>query len=283
MKIYLQQLIAFYKNPTDERIKDYSIKKNIVYIIYTFLLDFILCLPILLLMYVLELLNLSPKIIEKLDYRTETLPFIIIFSIFFVPILEEIIFRFPLRRNSLFAKFITEKQWKNIFRYLVYSIPLLFGFVHLTNYNQYNLQLILLSPILIGSQTIGGYLYTFMRVRFNLISTIVCHIFWNFVPITMGIAYSNFSKPYESTTSDYSVTIKYHEYFTPEKQSLTIDSANGWIYAIDSKQYSINHLVDTICLTERLDTDFIIDFNLKSKKGITKSQFLEIIKKYDEE
>ena len=151
----------------------------------------------------------------------------------------------------------------------------------MTNYGEITLSLLKIAPILVGSQIIGGYLFTFLRVRFNFISAVISHCLWNFSITIYLLITSSFEKPYSQTTENYDVKIKYFEYNDLEKQKLVVDSSKNRIFRIEANQYSINHLVDSLTNKERKKTDFIIDLKLESKKGITKEEFVDIINKYD--
>lgn len=281
MKNYLIDLYQFYKNPNDKRIKDYSLNKNIIYILYTSLVDFAIFLLLFPFLHYLLENNLIPEDIEKISYKDNTIVSSIIIIAVLVPIMEEMIFRLPLRYNRFYALFLPRKIWNYIFKVLIYSIPFIFGIVHLTNYGEITLSLLKMAPILIGSQIIGGYLFTFLRVRFNFISAVLSHCLWNLSITIYLLITSSFEKPYSQTTEKYDIKIKYFEYNNIEKQKFVIDSSKNRIFRIEANQYSINHLVDSLTNKERKKTDFIIDLKLESKKGITKDEFIDIINRYD--
>lgn len=84
------------------------------------------------------------------------------------PIFEELIFRGPL---TLFKK---PKTFKMAF----YAFTLVFGFIHITNFEMTQ-NVLLLSPILVLPQILlGGYL-GFIRVRYGLIWSIGLHALYN--------------------------------------------------------------------------------------------------------
>lgn len=281
MKSYLIELYKFYKKPNDERIKDYSLNKNIKYVLYTSLVDFAIFLLLFPFLHYLLENNLIPEDIEKISYKDNTIISSIIIIAVLVPIMEEIIFRLPLRYNRFYALFMPRKIWNYIFKVLIYSIPFIFGIVHLTNYGEITLSLLKMAPILVGSQIVGGYLFTFLRVRFNFISAVLSHCLWNLSITIYLLITSSFEKPYSQTTENYDVKIKYFEYNNLEKQKFVIDSSQNRIFRIEANQYSINHLLDSLTNKERKKTDFIIDLKLESKKGITMEEFVEILNKYD--
>ncbi|WP_373747956.1 CPBP family intramembrane glutamic endopeptidase [Kaistella sp.] len=281
MKTYFIELFNFYKNPKDLRIKNYTLIKNIKYILYTFLADLSLTLIFFPFLYLLSKNNLIPEDFERINYTDNTLLKSLMVIAVFVPLLEEIIFRFPIRDNKLYRYFISAKVWDFLFKILVYIIPLLFGFVHLSNFGDLTLPLILMSPVLIGSQIIGGYLYTFLRVKFNFASAVVTHMLWNLV-LSLGVIFLlSVEKPFQQNDQDLSIEIKQFEYNNLESQNLTIDSIGSKIFKVEAKQYSLNHVVDTIANEQRRKTDVIVDLKLTSKKGITKENFVEIIEDFD--
>lgn len=281
MKTYFIELFNFYKNPKDVRIKNYTLIKNIKYILYTFLADLSLTLIFFPFLYLLSKNNLIPEDFERINYTDNTLLKSLMVIAVFVPLLEEIIFRFPIRYNKLYRYFISAKVWDFLFKILVYIIPLLFGFVHLSNFGDLTLPLILMSPVLVGSQIIGGYLYTFLRVKFNFVSAVVTHMLWNLV-LSLGVIFLlSVEKPFQQNDQDLSIEIKQFEYNNLESQNLTIDSIGSKIFKVEAKQYSLNHVVDTIANEQRRKTDVIVDLKLTSKKGITKENFVEIIEDFD--
>lgn len=281
MKTYFIELFNFYKNPKDVRIKNYTLIKNIKYILYTFLADLSLTLIFFPFLYLLSKNNLIPEDFERINYTDNTLLKSLMVIAVFVPLLEEIIFRFPIRYNKLYRYFISAKVWDFLFKILVYIIPLLFGFVHLSNFGDLTLPLILMSPVLVGSQIIGGYLYTFLRVKFNFVSAVVTHMLWNLV-LSLGVIFLlSVEKPFQQNDQDLSIEIKQFEYNNLESQNLTIDSIGSKIFKVEAKQYSLNHMVDTIANEQRRKTDVIVDLKLTSKKGITKENFVEIIEDFD--
>lgn len=283
MKNYFIELYQFYKCPTDERIEDYSFKKNFKYILFTSLVDFIVLLLIFPILYYLLKNNLVPEDFENISYKDNQIVSAIIVISVLVPFIEELIFRLPLRYNKFYKLLITRKSWNYIFKILVYTVPFVFGLVHLSNYGNITLSLLKIAPILVGSQIIGGYLYTFLRVRFNFISALISHCLWNFLLSLYPLVAAVFEKPYTVKTDKYEVQIIYSEYNDLDKQKLIIDSSGNKLFKVESNQFSINHLVDSLTGEKRKKTDFIIDLKLESKKGITKEEFVDIINKYDME
>ncbi|MFB6342880.1 type II CAAX prenyl endopeptidase Rce1 family protein [Saccharicrinis sp. FJH62] len=71
-----------------------------------------------------------------------------------------------------------KKYWDNNFKWIFYFSVLVFGLVHIMNYeiNIYNL---LLAPFIVLPQLISGSFYGFIRVNYGMIYGIIAHILNN--------------------------------------------------------------------------------------------------------
>lgn len=99
---------------------------------------------------------------------------LLLMAVVLAPLLEEAIFRAPL------TAFKKGQQ----FRIAFYVIAVLFGFVHITNYEM-STNILLLSPILVLPQILLGFYLGFIRVRFGLLWAIALHSLYNGV-LTVG-------------------------------------------------------------------------------------------------
>jgi membrane protease YdiL (CAAX protease family) len=68
------------------------------------------------------------------------------------------------------------------FSYVFYISCFLFGMVHITNYTPLNYKVILIFPILILSQIIGGAFFGYIRMKFGIVYSILFHSIFNFPP-----------------------------------------------------------------------------------------------------
>ena len=278
---FIKEIFAFYKNPTDTRIDHYSVKKNAAYIAYAFLANtllLIIFLPIL--FYMADQL----KDTSFLVYEHDTLKFTLLYYVLIIPVIEEIIFRLPLRYNRLYAVFLSREKWNKLFKVLVYLLPLSFGLVHISNYDLQSAGtlVLLLTPLAVLSQIAGGFLLTFLRVKFNLLSSITSHMIWNLLMgVCLAFGESYFDKKYIQSEKEYEIKIESNAFSDLTAQKLTVDSANQKIYSVESSHLSINHVLDSLAQFIRNDEDYSINLSLKSKNGITKKQFIKIMADYD--
>ena len=91
----------------------------------------------------------------------------------------------------------------------------------------------------------------------------------------------NFSSPYQEKTEKYSIEISEKHFFDEdEKQVFKIDSLQGKIYKIEVEQYSFQHFLDSLYQGNKYQiNDAFIKMKFDSQKGVTKEEFIEILKK----
>ncbi|GAA0870942.1 hypothetical protein GCM10009117_00870 [Gangjinia marincola] len=105
---------------------------------------------------------------EKMMYEHPKY-YIFLLGVVAAPLLEECIFRGPLLYASKFEK---------LFPYFFYASVLLFGFVHLSNY-QLNTSVLYFAPILVSAQLFTGITFGYIRVKFGLLYSIALHASYN--------------------------------------------------------------------------------------------------------
>ncbi|MFD2826159.1 type II CAAX prenyl endopeptidase Rce1 family protein [Leeuwenhoekiella polynyae] len=209
------------------------------------------------------------------------------------PLLEELIFRFPLKykRNYVFRfiayLFKTDFSgfWKKHLRIIVYLFSAIFGFIHLSNYNNVDLVFFMLAPIIVGAQLFAGIIFSFFRLKLGFVWALLGHFSHNFILIMMSFMF--FHNVERSLVDDDEVKIEAtgiaFKLDNPER--LTIDSLqNGNILCLDAQNYSLQKLLDELYHTDTLsirDNDQL-DLKLYSKKeeGYTKDQLLDVLKEH---
>lgn len=153
-------LWKFVKNPIDKQLQyDFGEKWKIIFILLglEFFIWLFLVIP---LDYILDFFIHKRS---KLDYY-DTLLIRFVSAIIFAPILEELLFRSWLKKRN----FISQNIWDKIFPYLVYGSSVVFGLIHLVNYENNDWAFYFLSPLVVMSQMTGGFILAFLRTRFSL-------------------------------------------------------------------------------------------------------------------
>jgi len=72
-----------------------------------------------------------------------------------------------------------EKQWIRFFPFIFHLSAIIFGLMHLTNFEHIN-NYFLAIP-LVSSQFVSGYVLGFIRMKFGLIYSMGLHAVWNFI------------------------------------------------------------------------------------------------------
>tara|TARA_R110000796_G_scaffold88850_6_gene192096 strand:+ start:166472 stop:167026 length:555 start_codon:yes stop_codon:yes gene_type:complete len=106
-------------------------------------------------------------------FKKYNLYLVFLLAVIVAPILEELLFRGPLLlfKNSKF------------FKYAFYASALLFGAIHLTNFESYA-NFLWLAPILVAPQTVAGVFLGFARVKLGLLWSILLHACHNGILLT---------------------------------------------------------------------------------------------------
>ena len=66
------------------------------------------------------------------------------------------------------------------FKIIFYLSAILFGLVHIFNFNGINISNVVLTPLIIIPQVVMGFLFGYLRVTYGFIYAVICHAFINF-------------------------------------------------------------------------------------------------------
>lgn len=170
MKETLNELVAYLKNPVLEKDQNqnnsYRLKKFLHLLIISVITAFIIT-PLFALIEHFDFVDMDTHAMEELMKKMSKTKIFLI-TVVGAPLLEELFFRAPI---TLFNN-------KKYFKIVFYLFAIVFGLVHLSNF-QITTNVLLFAPILVAPQTIlGGYL-GFIRVRFGLQWSILLHACYN--------------------------------------------------------------------------------------------------------
>jgi membrane protease YdiL (CAAX protease family) len=121
----------------------------------------------------------------------------ILLLVILVPFFEELIFRLYLRykynyllrflvfltsiagtKNHRKVKILVKRFWIKRYKHIFYFSAIVFGLVHLTNYNT-TLLMVLFSPIVVAPQIVAGLFCGYLRVRHGLLTGFLMHAMHN--------------------------------------------------------------------------------------------------------
>ena len=177
MKETFQNLITYFKNPVLEKDRNtnLSYRFNIFFqILVISLLTGIVITPLFAVFAELKWVNMENHKVAA-QFENMGILQIILFGAILAPIIEEAIFRGP----------ITAFKKSKSFKISFYTFTLLFGFIHLFNF-EITTNVLLLAPLLVLPQILlGGYL-GYIRVRFGLQWSMLLHGCYNGILILMS-------------------------------------------------------------------------------------------------
>ena len=277
-KNVLGDFYKFLLKPNDHQLQ---LKLKDKFLLILILLGFEILVTLVVILPLLYLIDfLSPLKQDRIDY-SETFVYLLVLFVFVVPLIEEVIFRLFLRYRRV-NLVISKESWTKLFPYLVYIPTLIFGFLHLGNFNNENPLFYILSPLVILSQLFGGLVISFIRVRLNFFYSTFYHFIWNFLfAIAVPFLLSVVLKPYTEQTSQYKIVIQELPFFVKnEEQTFKIDSTQSRIGSVQLRQYSVQHLLDSLYSKDKYFVDdVLINLDFKATKGLKKEEFLEVLKK----
>jgi len=280
MKQILQDFWAFIKQPKDERYS--GIDRNYKWkVLFTLFISELLFLLVYLPIYAIleKFIIIEEAYDESFDMFTSFLLFVLL-----IPFLEELVFRYFLRRKGIMSFLFSEKTWHKIFPVIFYTSVLTFGFVHITNYEITNIWILIAAPILVFTQIIGGFVMSYLRVKFNFWMGFLYHALWNFVAffIIDGSYYLLNIDKVDVKNDTYELTIEPQQFLSLTESIKTEYTAGiDTIYILKSKYQNTKEILDIVSPDDKnyKGSSALINLDFKSEKGIPKDSLLHILEK----
>jgi membrane protease YdiL (CAAX protease family) len=180
----------------------HRIKVFTILLVFSFFVAFFL-LIIIGMLTAMGIIDQGEHVFDDLFEKNSALKIFFLASVM-APVIEELIFRGPLTifksplilfKNpiKLFNREIILRKnplilFKNpkTFKFVFYSSALLFGYVHISNF-EISTNVLLFSPILVAPQIYLGLVLGYIRVRFGLISSILMHAAYNGILVSISL------------------------------------------------------------------------------------------------
>lgn len=279
IKDSFRELFLFFRNPDDKLASNQTLSEKSLKLFLVLILDLAIVSIFALVLSVLEKQGLfsieNHKIIELLKSMPKGVVFISFIII--VPIVEELIFRLYLRykNNYLLRLFVSlfyvagknrkeriekriKKVWYKKYGYIFYFSAILFGFVHIFNFNS-DKNLLLLFPIITAPQIFVGLFAGYLRVRFNLIWGFFLHAIHNLVFFLPFLISGDSIELLNIDRNEYSIKIE--EVFESDKNQVAK-------FFPDSVYFQNYKLKDIIAYTTNMD-NWLIEGNNVDKMNKT--------------
>jgi len=270
------------KNPKEGFLQDTSFRAKSIKLFQIFILDFLAAGVFGL---TLGYINNSVQRLETPLEAMNLLELMILLSLA-APIIEEIIFRLPLvyKRNYIargldkVTNGFVARKWDSLYRYFVYIMAVGFGFIHLANFSDISFLLLVLSPIVIGSQLVGGLMISYVRVKFGFMWAVAHHVIFNTI-IGLFVLLTHNSVIMQVSNSDIELDIRSLEYVDSANSSLDIKIENSKIFSIKANDYQLQEVFDNVSDKDiEVYNNVWVDIDFESKAGITPTELTELLK-----
>jgi hypothetical protein len=211
----------------------------------------------------------------------------------FIPFLEEIIFRLPLnyKRNYLFkftgsiiGKERVRKFWFKYYTAFFYLFILAFAVIHITNYKDESIGILLLTPILVLPQVIGGTVMAYLRMHLGFFWGFLQHAIFNSTFMIIAF-YANVEEKVMIDNEDFKLKIEVAQNRFGQSKTINIKKNIDYISEFETKYATLNQIAEHFGW-ENLDSvknyqHFNINLEIKNSKinsdSLLKHHLIEII------
>jgi hypothetical protein len=292
-KDYLQFLKKPNPNPNHSNIET---NKNWQTLLIFILIDVLLIIPSVLLIFLIQEvsnLDLDNHAVSDLTNKFGLFLLILLGGII-SPLIEEIIFRLPLnyKRNYLFkivgiviGKKTVKNFWFKYYTVFFYLFIIAFGAVHIFNYKDETLGILLLSPILVLPQIIGGTVMAYLRMNLGFFWSFLQHAIFNSVLMLIAF-YTNIEEKVMINNEDFRLKIEVAENRFGNNATIDIIKDFDFTTEIKTEYASFNAIAgklnwETIAKKKNYK-HFNIDFKIKNldlkSDSVLQHHLQEIIK-----
>ncbi|MEI5985669.1 MULTISPECIES: CPBP family intramembrane glutamic endopeptidase [Sphingobacterium] len=268
----------FIKNPSDRRLWPIHPSARTKVFFTIFLLDVSILILIFPIYMLIDYIN---PMVSTMDNTFETPWNVFWMGVIFVPLVEEILFRFLIKYKGFYGFIISRNTWRKYYRWIFYSSVILFGFVHLGNFDNNNFLFYFLSLFIVLSQLIGGISLGFIRVRINFFAAFLQHALWNLMAFSLGLVIIQLHNPLIKLNENH-IQLEVNESNFRDRSIEKFDmiSKNDRIYKLDIKQYALAEVIDSIYGKDKYQVyDIYLNLKLETQEGISKDSLLQELQK----
>lgn len=266
IRLYAQDFLLFLKNPGQQALAGEPPLSRSARFWLALLTK--LCIAIAIsvpLVYLVDRFVLRLRFSESME-AVDSLFLFIIFGVIIAPVLEELVFRYPL-------KFVKPKYLK----FAVYLSSIAFGLVHSINYENSQPLFYALLPIIISSQALGGFVLAYLRLREGLLWSMFSHGLFNAM-VGLSLLFVQGRVALDEKEGHYTLLVKEYA-FKADTQATRIYRDGERIDSIIWKQASLQSLVDSLHGEGLYADQTIVDVELKTTRPIPADSVLTLLKK----
>lgn len=279
LKTHFKDYLNFLKEPNpNPNHKKSQLNKKWQTLFIFIIIDFLMILPAILLIQLIQeitAIDLDDHALADLSNQFGIMGLILLGGIV-GPLIEEIIFRLPLnyKRNYLFklvgvvvGKESVKRFWFKNYSLFFYLFIIAFALVHITNYKNESLSILLLSPILVLPQIIGGTVLAYLRMKIGFFWGFLHHAIFNSILMILAL-FINLEEKVMIDNEHYRLKIEVAENRFGNQKVVDINRDFDFISEIEIEYAQFNQIakqMDWDTVSQKQNRKFFnIEFNIKN-------------------
>ena len=273
----LQHFWSFILQPSDRKLIAYH-SDTYSKVFFTLFLFKVLILAIILpLEHLVQYLD--PVFTKKSDTDEEAVIYMIS-AVVFAPLIEEAVFRYLLKYKKFYRFLISHNTYRRYYRWLVYSSVFLYGLAHLFNFENGNPLFYVLGALLVSSNLVDGFVFSFIRVRLGFVYSWALYGIWNlFIFSLMGTIILLKNPVTRIHNAEIDLEINVSQFRDTSQTLFFVRETSDSLFNLNVRQYPLSQVIDSIYGTHRYQVDDkYIDIEMKSAKGYSKDSLLKLLK-----
>jgi membrane protease YdiL (CAAX protease family) len=285
IKAVIADFFEFFKNPQENFTESLSAKQKWKILFSILLLDFILVFFASGILSFIDsfLFELNSDPIEDI-FSNKGVFSIILMAVVIVPLIEELIFRFPLKyeRNLVFHffDFLTKNRaktlWFKYFKIIFYLFSIAFALMHLTNYSNTNALFYVLAPLIVLPQLIAGITLGYVRLKLGFFWGVLQHGLYNLILFSVALLFFNSNELTKINNADYLLEINIIEFGLNKPIKLETYKSENQTDSIIGNNTTVKELAEILNSTDsillknskRINIRFINKTNSKNPETI---------------
>ncbi len=274
----LQHFWSFVLYPTDRKLNPYRSDTYSKVFFTMFFFKVMILAVILPLQYLVQYLD---PIFTKKDDADENALIYMISVVVLAPLVEEFAFRFFLKYKKFFRYVISRNTWRKNYRWIAYSSVFLYGFAHLSNFENANLLFYILGVLIVSSNLVDGFVYTFIRVRLGFIYSWGLYGFWNLFTFSLLGTIILLKNPVvKMDNPSMSLEVNVSQFRDTSELLFFVRESSDTLYNLNVRQYPLSQVVDSLYGKGTYQVyDEYVDIDMRSAKGYKKDSLLIRLKK----
>lgn len=277
MKNILLDFWSFIKKPKDEQYSgtDKKYKWKVLFTLFA-------C-ELLLLVFYFPLTSFIEKfvVLEESFDENYTIVMSLFLYVLLIPFFEELFFRYFLRRTGIINYIFNEKTWNKLYPFFFYTSVFAFGLVHITNFSYTSVWIYILAPLLVLTQIVGGFVMSYLRVRFSFSLGFMYHALWNLTALFIidGSYYLLNIDKVEIKNNSYELTIEPKQFLPLNPSTLYYNIKNDTVFALKAEAKSTHEVIKIVSPLSNnyIKTSTLVELHFNSEKGIHKDSLLNIL------